>query len=38
MNTIHGLGCGLTLLVLTKPLLKKLSRIQRKYGILEDRQ
>ena len=38
VNTIHGLGCGLTLLVLTKPLLQKLSRIQRKYGILEDRQ
>ena len=38
VNTIHGLGCGLTLLVLTKPLLHKLSRNQRKYGILEDRQ
>ena len=38
VNTIHGLGCGLTLLVLTKPLRQKLSRIQRKYGILEDRQ
>ena len=38
VNTIHGLGCGLTLLVLTKPLLQKLSRIQRIYCILEDRQ
>ena len=37
VNTIHGLGCGMTLLVLTKPLLQKLGRIQRKYGILEDR-
>ena len=37
VNMIHGLGCGMTLLVLTKPLLQKLGRIQRKYGILEDR-
>lgn len=38
VNVIHGLGCGATLLVLTKPLLQKLDRLQRKYGILEDSQ
>lgn len=36
VNLIHGLGCGVTLLILTKPFLQKLDRLQRKYGILED--
>lgn len=35
VNLIHGLSCGVTLMVLTKPLLYKLNRIQKKYGMMQ---
>lgn len=35
VNLIHGLGCGVTLMVLAKPLLAKLNRLQRKYGMMD---
>ncbi len=35
VNTVHGIGCGVTLMVLTKPLLYKLNRIQKKYGMMD---
>lgn len=35
VNVIHGLGCGVTLMVLTKPLLQKLNRLQIKYGMMD---
>ncbi len=35
VNLIHGLSTFLTLLLLGKPLLEKLSRIRRKYGLME---
>lgn len=34
VNLIHGLGCGVTLVLLTKPLLYKLNRLQIKYGMM----
>lgn len=34
VNLIHGLGCGVTLVLLTKPLLYKLHRLQVKYGMM----
>lgn len=34
VNLIHGLGCGVTLVLLTKPLLYKLNRLQVKYGMM----
>lgn len=34
VNLIHGLGCGVTLVLLTKPLLNKLHRLQVKYGMM----
>ena len=34
-NLTHGLGCGATMLVFSKPLLEKLDRLKRKYGMLE---
>ena len=35
VNTVHGIGCSVTLMVLTKPLLYKLNRIQKKYGMMD---
>ncbi len=35
VNVIHGVSCALTLLLLSKPLLKKLRRLRVKYGIME---
>ena len=34
-NVNHGIGAALTLLLVSKPLLQKLERLQTKYGILE---
>ena len=34
-NLIHGLFCGVTVLVLGKPLLTKLNRLKTKYGMLQ---
>ena len=34
-NVIHGAGCGITLLLFGAPLLEKLRRLKRKYGILQ---
>ena len=33
-NVNHGIGAALTLLLVSKPLLQKLERLQTKYGIL----
>lgn len=35
VNLVHGVGCALTLALLTKPLLYKLNRLQEKYGMME---
>lgn len=35
VNLIHAAGCALTMLLLGKPLLGKLNRLKRKYGMLE---
>lgn len=37
VNISHGTGCGLTLLLLSKPLLQKLERLRIKYGMMEER-
>lgn len=34
-NVIHGLFCGATVLLLSKPLLAKLNRLKTKYGMLQ---
>ena len=34
-NVNHGIGAALTLLLVSKPLLQKLERLQTKYGIME---
>lgn len=34
-NLTHAFGCGATMLVFSKPLLEKLDRLKRKYGMLE---
>ena len=34
VNILHALSCCVTLLLLTKPLLSKLTRLQQKYGML----
>lgn len=34
-NLIHGLSCGATVLLLSKPLLSKLNRLKTKYGMLQ---
>lgn len=36
VNITHGIGCGLTLFLVGKPLLEKLNRLQTKYGMMED--
>ena len=35
VNLIHGLGCAVTLILLTGPLLSKLRRLQLKYGMMD---
>ena len=35
VNAIHGVSCALTLLLVSKPLLKKLRRLRIKYGMME---
>lgn len=35
INVTHGISCALTLLLLGRPLLQKLERLQTKYGILD---
>ncbi len=35
INVTHGVSCALTLLLLGRPLMQKLERLQTKYGILE---
>lgn len=35
VNITHGIGCGLTLLLIGRPMLDKLSRLQTKYGMME---
>ena len=35
LNVSHGMGCGLTMLLFSRPLLEKLNRLKRKYGMLE---
>ncbi len=35
LNVSHGIACALTMLLFSKPLLEKLDRIKRKYGMLE---
>jgi len=37
-NVQHGIACGVTLLVLSGPLLAKLERLQKKYGMMDARQ
>ena len=34
-NAIHGVSCGITILLFGKPLLAKLDRLKKKYGLLE---
>lgn len=34
-NVTHGISCGITILLLGKPLLEKLRRLQVKYGMME---
>lgn len=38
VNITHGLSCGLTLVLIGKPMLKKLSRLQTKYGMLDGKE
>ncbi len=38
VNLLHGLSCALTLFLLGRPLLAKLDRLKRKYGILGEEQ
>lgn len=35
VNITHGIGCGLTLFLVAKPMLAKLDRLRLKYGIME---
>lgn len=35
MNFIHGMSCGVTMLVLSRPMLLKLERLKTKYGIMD---
>lgn len=35
INTIHGLGCAVTLLLAGKPFIEKLDRLRFKYGVLD---
>ena len=34
-NVQHGLACAVTLLLFSKPLLSKLERLKRKYGMMD---
>ncbi len=36
LNVTHGLGCAATMLLFSRPLLEKLDRLKRKYGMLEE--
>ena len=36
VNVTHGLGCAVTMLLFSRPLLDKLDRIQVKYGMMEE--
>lgn len=36
INILHGLGCGLTLLLVGRPFIDKLDRLRTKYGIMGD--
>ncbi len=35
LNITHGIGCGLTLFLVSGPMLRKLQRMQTKYGMME---
>lgn len=35
LNVSHGIGCALTMLLFSRPLLEKLNRLKLKYGMLE---
>lgn len=36
INLLHGLGCGMTLLLIGRPFTEKLDRLRVKYGIMDD--
>ena len=35
INTLHGLGCAVTLLLVGNPFVEKLDRLRLKYGVMD---